>query len=65
MLSKFYQVDLQERYLNGGLGVDGRTILEWTFKRWVSMRVIGLVRLTIGIIGERALVNATLNLRVS
>ena len=33
VLSKFYQVNLQERDLWGGLGVDGRTILEWTFKR--------------------------------
>ena len=35
-----------------GLGVDGRTILEWTLKRSVSMRVIGLIQLRIGIIGE-------------
>ena len=35
-----------------GLGVDGRTILEWTLKRYVSMRVIGLIQLRIGIIGE-------------
>jgi hypothetical protein len=26
-------VNLQERDLWGGLGVDGRTILEWTLKR--------------------------------
>ena len=26
----------------GGLGVDWRTILEWTLKRYVSMRVIGI-----------------------
>ena len=32
----------------GGLGVDGRTILEWTLK----MRGIGLIRLRIEIIGE-------------
>ena len=37
-------------FLWGGLGVDGRTILEWTLKR--SMLVIGLIRLRIGIIGE-------------
>ena len=36
----------------GRLGVDGRTILEWTLKRWVFMRRIGLIRLRIGIIGE-------------
>jgi len=36
----------------GDLGVDARTILEWTLKRYVSMRVIGLLRLRIGIIGE-------------
>jgi len=28
MLSKYYQVNLQERDLWGGLGVDERTILE-------------------------------------
>jgi hypothetical protein len=44
---------LQERDLLGGLGVDGRTILEWTLIRWISMRGIGLIRLRIGIIGER------------
>ena len=27
------KADLQERVLWGGLGVDGRTILEWTLKR--------------------------------
>ena len=43
---------LHERDLWGGLGVDGRTILEWTLKRYVSMRGIGLIRLRIGIIGE-------------
>ena len=31
---------------------NSRTILEWTLKREVSMRVIGLIRLRIGIIGE-------------
>ena len=31
--SKIKQVNLQERDLWGGLGVDGRTILEWTLKR--------------------------------
>ena len=31
--------------------LDGMTILELTLKRWVSMRVIGLIRLRIGIIG--------------
>ena len=34
----------------GDLGVDGRTILEWTSK--VSILGIGLIRLRIGIIGE-------------
>ena len=45
-------INLQERDLWGGLGVDGRTILEWTLKRSVSIRVIVLIRLRIGIIGE-------------
>ena len=31
--SKFYQVNLQERDRWGGLGVDGRAILEWTLKK--------------------------------
>ena len=31
--SKFLQVNLQERDLLGGLGVDGRRILEWTLKK--------------------------------
>ena len=43
---------LQERDFWGGLGVDGKTVLEWTLKRQVSMRVIGLIQLRIGIIGE-------------
>ena len=43
------------------LGVYRRTLLEWTLKRWVSMRGIGLIRLRIGII---AYVNAALNIRV-
>ena len=30
---KVLTVNLQERDLWGGLGVDGRTILEWTLKR--------------------------------
>ena len=38
-------------------------ILEWTLKREVSMRGIGLIRLKIGIIGE-PFVNAALNFRV-
>ena len=41
-----------KRDLWGGLGIDGRTILEWTLKRAVSMRGIGLIRLRIRIIGE-------------
>ena len=30
----------------------GRTILEWTLKSQVSMRIIGLIRLRIEVIGE-------------
>ena len=32
--------------------VGGRTILEWTLKKWVSTRGIGLIWFRIGIIGE-------------
>ena len=49
---KMLTVNLQERDIWGGLGIDGRTILEWTLKRKVSMRVIGLIGLRLGIIGE-------------
>ena len=49
---KIYEVNLQESDLWGGLGVDGRTILELTLKRKVSVRAIGLIRLRIGIIGR-------------
>ena len=34
---------VQERDLWGGLGVNGRAILEWTLKRKVSMQGIGLI----------------------
>ena len=51
-ITKKFNRYLQERDLWGSLGVDGRTILEWTLKRWVSMRGIGLIRLRIGVIGE-------------
>ena len=43
---------LQERILYEGLGVDGRTILEWTLKKQESIRRIALIGLRIGIIGE-------------
>ena len=33
VLSKFLQLNLQERYLWEGLGVDGRTELEWTLNK--------------------------------
>ena len=36
----------------GRSGVDRSRILEWTLKRKVSMRGIGLIRLGIGIIGD-------------
>ena len=39
--------DLQE-----GLGVEGRTILEWILKKWVSIREIWLIQLRIGITGD-------------
>ena len=33
------------------LDIDGRTILEWDFKKYVSIRGIGLIRCRIGISG--------------
>ena len=41
---KILQVNLQERALYEGLGVDGRTTLEWNLKKWVSVRGIRLIR---------------------
>ena len=49
--SKF-QVNLQERDLLEGLGLDGRTILAWILQKYVSLRGIGQVRRRIGNIGE-------------
>ena len=48
----YIYANLQQRILKEGLGVGGRTILEWTLKKWESIRGIGLIRLRIGIIGE-------------
>ena len=50
-----WQVNLQERELWEGLGVDGRTILERILKKYVSIRGIGLILLSIGIMGKRPL----------
>ena len=57
--SKFYEVNLQERYFSGGLGVDGKTILEWTLKNTLNLVVSTQERNY-----WRALVNVALNLRV-
>jgi hypothetical protein len=43
---------LQERDLEGGLDVDGRTILEWIVKKLLSIQDIVLIRLRVEIIGE-------------
>ena len=43
---------LRKRDLYEGLGVDGRTILECTLKKYVSMRGIGFIRLRTVVIGE-------------
>jgi hypothetical protein len=48
VLSKLYLVNLQEI----GLGVDGRTILEWVLKKWMTIWENGLIQLSIGIIVE-------------
>ena len=37
---------------SGSLGVDGRTILEWTLNKYMLIRGFGLIRLRIGIIRE-------------
>jgi hypothetical protein len=42
----------KERVLSEGLGVDGRTILEWILKKYISMRGTVLIRLRIRIFGE-------------
>ena len=35
-----------------GLGIDGKKTLEWLLKKWLLLRVIGFIRLRIGIIGN-------------
>ena len=42
----------KKKNLEGGLGVDGRTILEWILKKYVPKRGIGSILLNTGIIGE-------------
>jgi hypothetical protein len=49
----FWWGNLRERDLWGDPGVDGRTRLEWIFKKWdVGLRT-GLIWLRIGIRGGR------------
>ena len=50
--SKFYQVKVQEIYLQEVLLVDGSTILQWNLNTWVSIRRIQLIRLRLRIVGE-------------
>jgi hypothetical protein len=38
VISKFQQINLQERELLEDLGVDGETILEWILKICVNVR---------------------------
>ena len=45
-------LNLQKRDFYEGLGVNRGTILEWIFKKYTSIREIGLIRLSIGINGE-------------
>ena len=49
---KILKVNLQERDLQEGLDVDGKTILEWILKKYMSIRGIELIQLGIGVIGE-------------
>jgi hypothetical protein len=44
--------NLQERDLQEGLGVNGRTILQWILNKELLTRGIGFIWLRIGIIGE-------------
>ena len=50
--SKIYYLHFQERDLQEALGGDGRTILEWILKKWVSIRGTGIIWLRIVIIGD-------------
>jgi hypothetical protein len=52
VLSKFYQVVVQEIYFYDGLRVDGRTILEYILHKQVLLRGVHLIRLKIGVIEE-------------
>ena len=38
---KFYQVNLQERDQYGGIGIDGRTILEWPYRNSYQYEELG------------------------
>jgi hypothetical protein len=46
------ELNQQERDVQGGLGVDGRTILKWVLMKKVSIQGTGFIRLKIGTIGE-------------
>ena len=49
---KFEQVRLQERDLKEGIGVNGKAILEWNLNKQLSIRGIGLIGVSVGLIGE-------------
>jgi hypothetical protein len=49
----FWWGDLRERDHSEELGIDGRTILKWIFKRWDGESWTGLIWLRIGTGGGR------------
>ena len=48
LLSKFSRV----RYILEGLGIDGRSILEWMLNKYVSILGFGFIRLRVGVFRE-------------